>query len=201
MISVSLSFLITSEDFIWILFNWPPCITRYNQLSPKAAKSPRWKGLQRPSGPHCISCRYLPSQHPDRWPSRLCTDAFVFEELLPPAHNQPSLTNHVLHLIVGEIACSPFCCWLSVPSPLWLGLPNTWVTAAGTRAIFFLAWGHFEPFSSSWQSSRFSLISNPFIFCLWLFACIRLQVPGQQPLHPIATVKLSCPPITCWLFL
>lgn len=87
-----------------------------------------------------------PLSTPDRWPSRLCTNAFVFGELLPPAHNQPSLTNHVLHLIVGETACSPFCCWLSVPSPLWLGLPNTWVSAAGTRAIFFLPGAISSPF-------------------------------------------------------
>lgn len=40
MISVSLSFLITSEDFLWILFDWLPCIARYNQFSPPAAKSP-----------------------------------------------------------------------------------------------------------------------------------------------------------------
>lgn len=40
MISVSLSFLVTPEDFVWTLFDWPPSITRYDQLSPKAAKSP-----------------------------------------------------------------------------------------------------------------------------------------------------------------
>lgn len=125
MISVSLSFLITAKDFLWTLFYWLPYITRYSHFSPKAAKSPRWKGspetLWSSLCPMCI-CRLstLTDGRPGCTPTVLC----LWRRSLLLVMS-PSLRNNVFHLIVVETACSPFCCrdacGQCIPGPCGLG--------------------------------------------------------------------------------
>ena len=103
-----LSFLIISKDFFFgpFLIGHRVSQSTILQLSPKAARSPGGTGLQRRSGPHCVPCVYLPSQHPTdgrprREPAVSCLGRCSLLLVM-----SPSLTNNGFHLIVEETACS-----------------------------------------------------------------------------------------------